>query len=61
MGLISPLRRICSANVIVISGKADRRKGFTRTKIVPFYRFPMSEKQILEAVEEAVGLLESSR
>ncbi len=60
LGLIAPLRLVCSAKVIVMSWVTDRRKGSPRRGGVPFYLLPISAKQILDAVEEAAGMLELS-
>jgi hypothetical protein len=61
LGIIAPLRLVCSANVIVMSWAADRRKGSPRSGGAPFYQLPISANQILDAVEEAAGMLELSR
>ena len=58
LGLIAPLRLVCSAQVIVMSLTADRRKGSPRRGSVPFYLLPISAKHILDAVEEAAGMQE---
>ena len=61
LGFIAPLRQACSAKVIVMSGVEDRRKSSPRNSGAPFYKLPISAKQILDAVEEAAGIREFSR
>jgi hypothetical protein len=50
LGLVSPLHLGCNARAIVMAGMAETRKGSPWEIGLPFYLFPMSGRQILEAV-----------